>query len=76
MFVPTITVDELTLQRIQAGDIVLTPGQWIQLTWLDHKSRFVGVTPTAQTFWGIHSNENAKFKIMRDQFKRLGYCKD
>jgi hypothetical protein len=70
MFVPTVFVDNETLHRIQTGDVVLTPGQWIQIAWLDKKSRFVGVTPKAQTFWGVHWEQRATFKACRDHFKK------
>ena len=53
MYVKTIVVTEEILHRIQIGDIVLTPGQWIRLAWLDQRSRYVGVTPKAKTRFGI-----------------------
>lgn len=71
MFVKTILVDNEILHRIQTGDIVLTPGQWIQIAWLDKKSRFVGVTPKAQTFWGVHEHDRNSFKTCRDHFKKF-----
>jgi hypothetical protein len=75
MFVPTVFVDNEILHRVQTGDIVLTPGQWIQIAWLDEKSRFVGVTPRAQCFWGVHKHKRNAFKTCRDNFKKLPAAK-
>jgi len=72
MFVPTVLVTEDVLHRIQEGDIVLTRGQWIQLAWLPgQKSRFVGVSPKAKTFWGVHTHTRGAFKKNCDSFKRF-----
>jgi len=70
MYVPTVLVTEEVLHRITIGDIVLTPGQWIQLAWLPgQRSRFVGVGPTG-TFWGVHEHSREAFKLACDAFKR------
>lgn len=45
----TPAVSKVVLSRA----LILQPGQWIKLPWLDSPSRFVGITP-AGSIWAVH----------------------
>lgn len=56
-FKPTILINENTIEKIINGEIKLQTGQWIQLAWLNKKSRFVGITFSGD-FWAV---DNKRF---------------
>ena len=54
---------------VRNGALVLQPGQWVKLPWLDYPSRWVGLT-RAGSIWMVHTDNGrmdggmARFKAM------------
>ena len=44
MYLPTVFIDDESLSKLLSGSISLQTGQWIQLGWLETRSRWVGVS--------------------------------
>ena len=50
----TIIITQKMFSQIEAGELQIKSGQWVQYSWLNKKSRFVGVTK-AGSVWAVHS---------------------
>ena len=69
MYKTTIKITEDMIEKIEAGEIKIKCGQWVQYEWMSEKSRFVGVTRNG-SIWAVHSKYK-KFNTQAQRIKRF-----
>ena len=67
-FIPTLTINNSIYSLLCSGHLRLQVGQWIQLDWLNHPSRFVGRLPGSGVMWAVNSDGT---KVSLSRFKEL-----
>lgn len=58
-FQKTINISIEQLEKLENGEITLQCGQWVKFSWIQKKSRWIGITPN-RSIWAIHKNINNK----------------
>lgn len=51
---PTITLSHKEVDAIIDGTLTIQPGQWVQFTWTDTRSRWVGLMGRTRTPTALH----------------------
>lgn len=69
MYTTTITITHEMMEQIEAGNLMIKCGQWVQYAWMSKKSRFVGVTKSG-SIWAVHS-EYQKFYTQTESIKKF-----
>ena len=69
MYTTTIKITKDMIEKIEAGNLTIKCGQWVQYPWMKKKSRFVGVTK-AKSIWSVHSKYE-KFITQAQSIKKF-----
>ena len=69
MYTTTIKITQDMIEQIEAGQLTIKCGQWVQYAWMLKKSRFVGVTK-AGSIWAVHSKYQ-KFNTQAQRIKKF-----